>query len=975
MRQISANYDAPNVERNVQKYWAEGDIYKKVKEELSTGESYYFLDGPPYTTGAIHLGTAMNKTLKDVKLRYLRANGFNVRDQPGFDMHGLPIEVQVEKKMGIHSKKQIEEIGIGKFVDTCKSFASDLRESMSEQFQRLGVWMDWENPYQTLKPEFIEAAWWTIARAEERKLLDSSNRVITWCPRCETALAEAEIEYWDETDPSIFVKLPILDRSNAFLVIWTTTPWTLPGNVAVAVNPKEMYCEVVLGGDVEETVYCHENFVKDLEAMGNGRPLKIVKTMMGGDLKGIRYSPAFKIEERHFKPEDAYRVVCADYVETEYTGMVHTAPGFGPDDFDTGMKNGLPIFCPVDESGRYTDQFPMMAGKKVKTANDEIMRHLDENGLLLKKSTIKHRCGHCWRCKSPTIYRNTRQWFFNVPKVKDDMLDGVDGTTWFPSWAGDSRERKWVEDAREWCITRQRYWGIPLPIWECGCGNRHVVANFKELSKGKGYVEGMDMHRPWIDDVTFTCDKCNSEMRRLKDVLDVWFDSGIASWAQLKYPSTDEELNRWWPGRFIIEAHDQTRGWFYTQLAAGIIAFERTPYDQVLMHGWVLDSKGQKMSKSKGNVVEPSDVIDTVGVDPLRMYLLGANAPWEDLAYQKDGPKNSRKALNTFWNVASFASTYMMIDGFKYDESSLKDIDGQSNVEDRWILSRLEGLKAEVTAGIESSEYHKAVRALEDFIVEDLSRWYVRIIRDRSWSEDEASKKSKMTSYAVLYKCLIDASVLLSPFAPHIAEEVYLSLDGGCESVSMEPWPSNADARHRMCDLEDAMNVVKKAIELIAAERAKMDSKLRWPLKGVGIYAKEDICRKVEMFRYILESQGNIKSVTFDTDAPSGAIEFTGGSLIIDFTVTPEIESEGYSRELIRRIQQMRKDMRLNVEDFITCEVRCDDAIKGLISSWNDHICTEVRAKGIRFVDDPKGKEVKEWDISGKNVTIGVTPS
>ncbi|MDR3205488.1 MAG: isoleucine--tRNA ligase [Candidatus Methanoplasma sp.] len=975
IKQVRANYDAPTIEKEIRAFWESEHAYEKTKELRSAGERFNFLDGPPYTTGSIHLGTAMNKTVKDILIRYWRMKGYNVRDQPGFDMHGLPIEVQVEKKIGVHSKKEIEEIGIDKFVDTCKKFANDLRVSMTEQFKQLGVWMDWDNPYQTLMPDFIESAWWTVSKAYEKGLLGPAHRVVTWCPRCETALAEAEIEYWDETDPSVIVRFPLKDEPAVSLVIWTTTPWTLPSNMAVAAHPDMAYVRARLFGEKgEETVVCMGSRTEHVMKAGGYESFEILEKCTGKDLEGKSYLPPFDIApDALLRTDWTYKVVLADYVEDDNTGLVHTAPGFGPDDYDTGKRYGLAPFCPVGEAGRFTDGFPMMAGKKVKTVNDDIVKYLNEKGLLLNSGKIKHRYGHCWRCKSPIIYRNTRQWFIDIPKIKDKMLEEIERVKWVPDWAGASREKNWVEGAREWCVTRQRYWGIPLPVWECGCGNVRVVGQYNELREGDGYTEGMDTHRPWIDGVTFKCGKCGKTMNRVKDVLDVWFDSGVAGWAQMGYPAKKEEFEAWGGrGRFIVEAHDQTRGWFYTQLGAGTVSFGHAPYDEVMMHGWVLDPKGQKMSKSLGNVIEPLEIINELGADSLRLYMIKANAPWEDTAFQKDGPKNARKILNTYWNVVNFASTYMNIDGYDPDEHTLESVFDHLRCEDKWMLSRTEKLKRTVTEGLEARELHKVARAAEDYILDDLSRWYVRLVRDRSWTEDADSANDKTASYFVLHYAVMTAALVLAPVAPHISEEVYRHMGGTKLSVHMEDWVV-CDGELLDDGLEHSMHLVQNIIEIVASERAKMGSKLRWPLKRIFVRGNDaSVNDAVKVFNDVLAQQGNVKEIVYG-GGEGEAVPFEEGTLVIDFDVTPEIEAEGYARELIRRIQQMRKDMKLNVEQYINCDVSAEPRLVGLFDGWKDHISNEVRAKKLVFTDSPGGDEVRTWDVTGKDIVIGIS--
>ncbi len=980
IKQIQASYSAPQVEKDVQAKWASEHAYEKTKELRAHGPDFYFLDGPPYTTGSIHLGTAMNKTVKDILIRYWRMNGYNVRDQPGFDMHGLPIEVQVEKKIGVHSKKQIvEEIGIDKFVKTCQDFAYGLHASMTDAFKRLGVWMDWDHPYQTLKLDYMESAWWTAQQAYKKGLLKDSSRVVTWCPRCETALAEAEIDYWDETDPSVMVRFPLVDDKDTSLLIWTTTPWTLPSNMAVAVHPDEMYVKARMSDDKgrSENVIVMKSQADYVMQKGGYSKYDIEWEKKGSDLVGMRYVPPFEIGDALQRTENTYTVVTADYVEKDNTGLVHTAPGFGPDDFETGKRFGLVAFCPVDESGRFTDAFPMMAGKKVRTVNEDVIKYLQEKGILYDTSKIKHRYGHCWRCKTPIIYRNTRQWFIDVPKVKDTMLSEVDRVKWTPEWAGAARERNWVEGARDWCVSRQRFWGIPLPIWECECGEKKVVGQYEELKEGDGYTEGMDTHRPWIDKVTFKCPKCGKTMHRVPDVMDVWFDSGVAAWADLGYPHKKEEFEKWWPPKFIVEAQDQTRGWFYTQLAAGVVSFGRAPYDEVMMHGWMLDSKGRKMSKSLGNVVTPEEVIDQYGADALRFYMIMVNAPWEDTSFQKTGPKDAWKVLNTYWNVINFAAMYMSMDKYEPSQHTLEEVMPHLRDEDRWMLSRTEKMKIAVTEGIESRELQKVARALSDYIMEDLSRWYLHLVRDRSW--DEESSDDKTASYFMLHRAIMSAAVAMAPVCPHIAEVAYSAMGGEKLSVHMEDWPK-PDMGLVNDDLEHSMSLIQNIIETVAAERAKAGSKLRWPLKAVYVRGNDEkVNDLVRVFDRVLAQQGNIKNVDYlppDGKVVGGKdvepVPFSEGEVFIDFEITPEIEAEGYARELIRRIQQMRKDMKLNVEDYINVDVKAEPHLTELFGTWKDHIMSEVRAKQIVFTDAPAGESVKDWDITGKKVTIGV---
>ena len=777
------------------------------------------------------------------------------------------------------------------------------------------------------------------------------------------------------------VRFPLKDEKDVSLLIWTTTPWTLPSNMAVAVHPDETYAKVRMSGEKgSEDVIVMKSQAEFVMQKGGYDSFEILEEKVGKDLVGTAYIPPFEIGDGLKRTEYTYKVVDAAYVEKDNTGLVHTAPGFGPDDFETGKRYGLVPFCPVDESGRFTGDFPMMAGKKVKTINEDIIKHLEENGLLYNTSKVKHRYGHCWRCKTPIIYRNTRQWFIDVPKVKDTMLKEVDRVKWTPDWAGAAREKNWVDGARDWCVSRQRYWGIPLPVWECECGEKKVVGQYSELEEGEGYTKGMDTHRPWIDKVTFKCPKCGKDMHRIPDVMDVWFDSGVAAWADLGYPAKKDEFEKWWPPKFIVEAQDQTRGWFYTQLASGVVSFDRAPYDEVMMHGWMLDSKGRKMSKSLGNVVTPEEVIAEYGADALRYYMIMVNAPWEDTAFQKTGPKDAWKVLNTLWNVVNFAAMYMSLDKYEPSEHTLESVKADMRDEDLWMLSRTEKMKKAVTDGIESRELQKVARALTDYIMEDLSRWYLHLIRDRSW--DEESTADKTASYYMLHRAIMSTAVALAPICPHISEKVYRAMDGEKLSVHMEDW-QKADMSLVNEDLEHSMHLIQNIIEIVATERGKMGSKLRWPLKAIYIRGKDaKVNAAVKVFDEVLAQQGNIKSVDY---LPEGGevigkddvepVPFDEGEIFIDFEITPEIEAEGYARELIRRIQQMRKDMKLNVDEYINVDVKAEPHLVDLFKTWQDHISAEVRAKQIEYTDEPAGDSVKDWDITGKNITIGVTSS
>ncbi|MEK6977278.1 MAG: isoleucine--tRNA ligase, partial [Candidatus Hydrothermarchaeota archaeon] len=729
IRQAEKELDLKALEERVQARWKEQKIYEKSCARAEGRPKYYFLDGPPYASGAIHLGTAWNKIIKDAIVRYLSMRGFNVRRQAGWDCHGLPIEVKVEKKLGIKDKREIEALGVEKFVQECRRWATEHVCTMTGQFQRLGIWLDWEEPYTTMRDEYIEAAWWTIKRAHEQGLLTQDYRVVTWCPRCETALADAEIEYAERRDPSIYVKFPVVGREGEYILIWTTTPWTLVGNLAVMVNPEFEY---VRARTKEGTLILAKDLAHILREKF-GLEYEIIEALSGRELEGIRYRNPLSDLIAVEGGGKAYTVILSPFVALgEGTGCVHCAPGHGPEDFEASKGYGIKPVCPVDEGGTFTAEAGKYKGLKVKRDDSVIIEDLRTRRVLLLAEEISHRYGHCWRCTTPIIYRATEQWFIRITELKERMLEEIQRVAWVPEWVGSARFKDWVENAKDWTISRQRYWGTPLPVWICErCRSVEVLGSKAELER-HGKVE--ELHRPYVDRITFPC-PCGGTRRRVPDVLDVWFDSGVAAWASLGYPARKEGLERWYPVDFITEGHDQTRGWFYSQLGCGLLAFGEVPYRKVLMHGFTLDEKGEKMSKSLGNVVSPEEVIERYSAEALRFYTLWANKPWDDLRFNWEEVKVVQKTFTILWNVYVFATTYMAIDAF--DPSKTGDLTAHYKKEDHWILSRLNSLIKEVTEAFESCHPYRATRALNEFILEDLSRWYIILVRPRTWIEKE----------------------------------------------------------------------------------------------------------------------------------------------------------------------------------------------------------------------------------------------
>jgi isoleucyl-tRNA synthetase len=1049
MRQVDENYSPVQVEKDIRTLWERTRTYDKVKRSAESGKAYYILDGPPYTTGSIHVGTAWNKVLKDTVIRFRRMQGLNVRDQPGYDMHGLPIEVKVEQALNIKSKKEIEERGLEKFIETCREFAMTFQSRMTDEFKLLGIWMDWNNPYMTIDPSYIASVWWTIRQAYDKGLLTVDLRVLPWCPRCETALAEAEIEYWDETDPSIYVKFPLVEMPGEYLLVWTTTPWTIPGNLAAAIHPDLTYARIwIRRGATEEIIYVLEEKIEELKQVAQIEELKVLEAVKGAELVGIHYVHPLEglvPYQSQVSGEWVHAVLPFEGVTTESTGIVHIAPGHGPEDFELGVEFGIEPFSPVDESGNYTEEVgEHFSGMNVKEANEIVMSDLVEKGAMFHQGAVTHRYGHCWRCRKPVIYRITDQWFLKVTDIKDELSDCNSKVKWYPDWAGTGRQNDWISNARDWCISRQRFWGTPIPIWRCLCGNMKVVSSLQELREADGYIDGMDVHRPWIDKLTFKCDKCQQSMSRVPDVLDVWFDAGVCSWASLGYPATSDEFDRWWPSEWITEAHDQTRGWFYSQLVTGTVAFGKSPYNSVLMHGWALTPQGEAMSKSDGTAIDPVGVVNTLGADSLRLYLLKANAPWEDVMFQQDGVKAANRTLNILWNVYKFAALYMSIDKFNPMSTRMEQLRESMKAEDLWMVSKLEALKRDVTDAMEVYEVHKATRAIEAFVVDDLSRWYVKLVRDRLWKEGEDIDKT--VAFKVLHEAISTCVTLLAPFTPHISEAIHQNLDRREESVHMVEWPSY-NAKWIDESVEHGMTIVREISEVVARIRQESNINLRWPLKRIVIKAKSDeVADALLQLKEPLLAQNNVKSmqmvplgeewdemilsvvpnpnaigkvyrqwsskiavllknrpaksikagidkgeyslgiegqlvkilpnmVSFTSTLPPDVTssEFSEGIIYLDLEETPALEAEGFAREIIRRIQQMRKDMALDVEEFIRIEVECSRKLESAIDTWREHISRETRARRMEVAESPRGEYIVEWNVAGESFVVGIT--
>ena len=933
-------YDHKKVESEILKLWEKEGVYPKVKAARASGEHYYFCDGPPYATGQIHPGTGWNKCAKDALCRYQRGKGKNVRVQPGYDTHGLPIEVKVEKEMGIKNKQQIEEKGIEKFIEHCKEFATKYIGVMGGQFQSLGVWMDWDNPYITYKDAYIESAWGTIAKAQEKGLLKEGVYVLPYCFRCETTMANYELEYSDETDPSIFVKFRVKEKDNEFLVIWTTTPWTLVSNMAVMVHPNLPYVRVKVGDEVWVVAKDRMDYVLNLLGLSG----TVLEEFIGKKLNGTHYEHPF--QEIIAKEYDRKVVLSDEFVTLEEgSGLVHCAPGHGPEDFIIGKRFGIEAFSPVDGMGNYSKEAGQLTGKNVRAVNPEIIEILKERGALLHESRVKHRYPHCWRCKTPLIFLTTKQWFIEVSKMKDRMMEEIDKSRWHPDFA-QTRFKEFVTNAPDWCISRQRYWGIPLPIWKCeSCEELKVLGDASEL---KGIKE---LHRPYIDSYTFKC-KCGGKMHRVKDVLDVWFDSGNAVWASL----TPEERKIYGQADAILEGQDQIRGWFYSLLGTGIVKEDRAPYKRVIMHGFFVDEHGEKMSKSVGNFVPLEDILEKGGADAFRLWGL-SNTLWEEQKFSWTEIGEAHGTLDILMNLYVYLTRF---------HSQKKTEAPELAIEDKWLLSRLHSTLKEYNAAFEDYEMSRAAKALKTFLVDDLSKFYMKVAKDRI-----ARGEGDGALYA-LYESIFSLLKMLSPICPFVPEYIYQKFFQKAEgeaSISLFAIP-DADATQIDLMLEKKFEMARGMLPAFLELRQKSGVKLRWPLAEAYVKTtSHELAEAVDTLSPVLCKLLNVKTISAgeeDKQFPSAEIPL--GKIFIDSEMHEELYEEAMRNEVVRRIQLLRKEMNLVEKDHISVKIDVEKGLEAILQKHEGKIADLTHAKELSF--GPLPEKEQSWEIDGRIIRI-----
>ncbi|QZA89389.1 isoleucine--tRNA ligase [Salinarchaeum sp. IM2453] len=1054
---VSDQYDPNAVESEMFEYWEETDAYERTVDHREGNESFFFVDGPPYTSGAAHMGTAWNKTLKDAILRYHRMQGYDVTDRPGYDMHGLPIETKVEEKLGFENKKDIEDFGMENFIEECNSFAHEQLDGLQSDFQSLGVWMDWDNPYKTVSPEYMEAAWWGFEKAHERGLVEQGKRSINQCPRCETAIANNEVEYHEVEKPSIYVKFSLRNREGS-LVIWTTTPWTIIANTFVAADGDLSYVGVdaVKDGHTER-LYMAEACVEDVLKRGRYEDYEVVEEYSGEELVGWEYEhPLDEYISDPVTGDDVHQVYTADYVEADRTGLVHSAPGHGEEDFDRGQELNLPVFCPVTGDGTFADEAGQYSGTFIRDANSTIIDDLNTTGHLLASEdghTVRE--GQCWRCDTDIVRLVTDQWFITITDIKDELIENLKESKWYPQEARDNRFLNFVQDSPDWNVSRQRYWGIPIPIWipDDWSGNMDdaiVIGTRDELADRADQdidPEQVDLHRPTVDDITITED--GTTYRRVQDVFDVWLDSGAASWGTLDYPSNTEDFEELWPADFILEAHDQTRGWFWSQLGMASAALGEVPYNEVLMHGWALDKDGRKMSKSLGNVVTPQEAIDRHGTDPMRAFVLSVNPHGEDMRFAWEELENTQRDLNILWNVFRFPLPYMELDDFDPATADPDAVSDSLRTIDQWLLSRLQTVIQTTSEFWDELRLDRAFETIMDFVIEDLSRFYVQAVRERMWREEDDPEK--LAAYHTLTYTLREVVKLLAPYTPLLSEKIYqtLTVEAGHPTVHMCDWPTSVEEWQDKT-LERDIEIIRATEEAGSNARQQADRKLRWPVRSVIIAPdNQRVYEAIDTHQELLSDRLNTRNIMLLTpdeewgrlsysaqadmselgpafggragevmnalnearidepsldvlseqlhesgvldseddlteemvefvretpDSVSGAtIDETGntlGVIYVDAALSDEIEAEGYAREVIRRIQEMRKELELDIEENIHLEYSIgDDRISELVAQHEGLIMEEVRAADITTVDSGLRRE---WDIEDISAEIAI---
>lgn len=1039
------DYDAPNMEPKILEFWKDNNIYGAAKEKNKGKKKFYFLDGPPYTSGKVHLGTAWNKALKDCVLRYKRMNGLDVWDRAGYDMHGMPIEQAVEKNLGLKNKDEIPNYGVANFVNACREFAISNMLSMNKDFKRIGVWMDFENAYQSIQNTYMEGEWWLIKKAYENKRLYEGEKTMHWCASCATSLAKHELLYENVTDYSIFVKFPVRNKQNEFLIIWTTTPWTIPFNLGVMASPNIDYVRARVG---DEVWIVAKALAASLISGLTEKKFSVLEEFKGDKLLGLEYIHPFEDELHQLKelkkkhPKVHTVVLSEEYVDTSSgSGLVHMAPGCGPEDYEVGHKNGIPPFNTLTEKGIFDETSGAFKGLAAKKDDKFITDMISKKGFLAAETKIEHDYAHCWRCENPVIYRTTTQWFFRIEDLKDRMRELNKSIKWIPDFAGSRNFDNWLANLRDNGITRQRYWGTPLPIWKCKkCSDFVVVGSIDELKKLAGRLPD-DFHKPWIDEVKIKC-KCGALKERIPDILDVWIDAGSASWNCLDFPRRKDLLEKMYPADFILEGIDQIRGWFNLLFVASMVAMSNESFKAVYMHGFINDSQGRKMSKSLGNYILPQEVIIEYGADTLRHYMIGGTSPGVDINYNFDDVKVKHKNLVVLWNLHKYAIE--MAKNLKANPVDLHFEKEGLDAEERYIFSKLNSTIKNITEFFEEYRLNEVPWKAEEMFLE-LSRTYIQLTRDKaSMGSDE---EKKVVLYTV-FNVLLESLKLFAPIAPFISELMYQNLRQEFklkeQSIHLFNWPKHNEWLIDK-ELEDYVLIASDIVQSALAVRDKIQLGVRWPLKEIVIATKDTaIIDAVKKLNEIIKKQINVKEVKvvesmpnvkvkikadyskigpdfgdkspliiaqLTIDSPESVLKslqengkysfnsngktisitrehlivtrdvplpyeegaFKSGFIYLNREITDELEAEGFAREVMRRVQALRKKAGLQKSDNISLFIKTDDELKAMLKEWNIVIKEKVGASQLRISDLEPSKShafTSKEKVKGKEFEI-----
>jgi len=1018
-----------DMEKDILKLWKEKDIIQKNFDLNEGGESFTFYDGPPTANGKPHIGHVLTRVMKDLIPRYKVMKGYNVPRKAGWDTHGLPVELEIEKKLGITGKPGIEAYGVEKFVKECKDSVFSYVEMWREMSERVGYWIDMENPYVTYHNDYIESVWWALKQMWDKDLLYKGHKVMPYCPRCGTSLSSHEVAqgYKDVKEMSAYVKFKVKGE-NKFILVWTTTPWTLPSNVALAVNKKYDYVEVIQEG---ETLILSRDLLSKLEG-----EYEVTREFKGEALLGLEYEQMFDF---YTPKEKAFYIVHGDFVTlSDGTGIVHIAPAYGEDDNLLGKKYNLPLINLVDVEGKFVECVLPWKGIFVKKADAKILEYLKENNVLYKAEKFEHSYPHCWRCDTPLLYYPRESWFVRMSSMRDKLIENNNKVNWMPDNVRTGRMGKFLEGVIDWSISRTRYWGTPLPIWECECGHREMIGSIAELNeKGIDVPEGIELHKPYIDKVHLKCPKCGKSMDRVEEVIDCWFDSGSMPFAQHHYPFENKELfEANFPAQFISEAVDQTRGWFYTLLAISTTVFDTNPFENCIVLGHVLDKNGLKMSKHKGNVLSPFTVLENQGADALRWYFYTASAPWlPSRFYEGAVIEAQRKFIGTLWNVYSFYILYADIDNF--DPTKYEDFKPE-NIMDKWMMSKLNSLVKNIDDHLANYRITQGALELEDF-VDELSNWYVRRNRSRYWVESLTD--DKIGAYMTLYRVITTFAKIAAPFIPFVTEELYQNLvvafdKNAPESVHLCAWPEYRADQVDM-DLEKEMDMAYRTVKLGRSARNAANIKNRQPLSKMLVSSKS----LPEYYGHIVREELNIKEVELGADIskyvkfeikpnlpvlgkPYGRlipgikkaigamnqmelaqtinngnvvtidvngteIELNSEKLLVTMqglegyafagegemgvvlitNITEELKEEGNVREILSKIQNMRKESGFEVADKIKIYVSGNEMLQNVITKFEEQIKRDTLAVDIVY---NLAREYNEVKINGEDLKLVV---